>query len=59
MEENYNRIRELYEIEDNQLQLYAPESEPNSLSTFIHTKGFLHTELRSALLFVILGTSLI
>ena len=57
LEENYNRIRELYEIEDNQLQLYAPESEPSSLSTFIHTQGFLHTELRSALLFVILGTS--
>ena len=53
MHERYKRLREVYSVEENQLQLYV--TEPNALSTFIQSDGFVHTELRSVVLFVALG----
>ena len=55
LHDKYERLREVYNVEDNQLQLYAPVSEPNALSAFIQSDGFVHTELRSLALFVALG----
>lgn len=53
LHERYERLREVYSVEENQLQLYV--TEPNALSTFIQSDGFVHTELRSVVLFVALG----
>ena len=47
-----------YPSTDNQLQVYEPEDNPGALSEFIQGQTFFHTEIRSILLFVLLGKGL-
>ena len=59
IEEDFERVKDQYDIEDNQIQLYEEYTPPSLTSRIgsnvIHGNSFIHTELRSIAVFIFMG----